>query len=268
MTPARLLASRAGLTEGQVYTAGTGLVVAVLLLALGLPPLHDVVPAQSSPPPRSTPLALPGSPAVAAVIAAADPVPYGGVEADPGRELAAVSGAPVTHSVPSEQTAPADPPPPVPDPPATPPPTGDPADLRIAFARYASASGPLVPTGPPGAHLPVSLRLGMADKQSYLRLRGSGNTLRLRLSTQPGHQIGQADAVRACRIIPASWSIEDGSALSAAPAVDPIDCTLGRPGASEWTFELGGIDTRNGVALVPAGPSTGTFQITFNGEAS
>jgi hypothetical protein len=264
---AATLARRLGLTEGQVYTVATGLVTAVVLLGLGLPQVGDVAAPASAEAPHTAPLALPGSPAVAEVISAAPPP---AAEAD-GEELAAPvlsvsppaltsGGSDASGAVPggggsTPTTAPA--------PTTTAVPTTAPAPVHVTEARYASASGPLLPSGGPGAYLPVALRVGAPDKQSYLRLAGTGTTLRLALSTQPGHQLGDAIAIRAYHIVPAEWSFEDGAALSGAPEVDQVDCTLGRPGPDGWTFELGTIDTSHGIALVPTGPSTGTFQVTF-----
>jgi len=283
MTPAARVAALLRITEGQVYTVTTSLVLALLLLGLGLPSLRAIAPPFTADQVRTTPLALPGSPAVADIIVAASPAsapdvpgqiesaaefagapsapafttpPRISTEAPPtteARVMASPTAEPEPSSTPSESPTPA--------PPA-------PTALRITEARYATASGPLVPSGPPGTFLPVGLRLGAPDKQSYLRLAGSGTTLELKLSSQPVHQFGEVSAVRACRIIPAVWNIADGSPLAAAPEVDPIDCTLGRPGPTGYTFELGGVDTRNGVALVPSGPSTGSFQVTFAGSPS
>ncbi|MDQ3106711.1 MAG: hypothetical protein M3Q68_02775 [Actinomycetota bacterium] len=283
MTPAARVAGRLRITEGQVYTVTTSLALALLLLGLGLPSLRDVAPQFTDDQVLTTPLALSGSPAVADVIVAAAPAPPPDVlvEIESAAEFV---GAPPAPSFTTPPRISVEEPPttatravetPAADPdrssnpseaPTTEPPA--PTALRITEARYATASGPLVPSGAPGAFLPVGLRLGAPDKQSYLRLTGSGTTLELKLSTEPTHQFGEVNAVRACRIIPAAWTIADGSPLSAAPEVDPIDCTLGRPGPTGYTFELGGVDIRNGIALVPSGPSTGTFQVTFRGGAS
>lgn len=284
MTPAARMAGLLRITEGQVYTVVTSLALAVVLLGLGLPSLRDVAAQAAAEPVRTTPLALPGSPAVADVIVAAAPSPAPEVapEISEPTEFAGSPVAPpfttppriVSDSTPTVSPRAVDPPPtspessPAPAESATTTTDPPPATLRIAEARYATASGPLVPSGPPGAFLPVGLRLGSPDKQVYLRLRGSGTTLELKLSTEAGHQFGEVNAVKACRIVPATWTIADGASLSSAPQVDPIDCTLGRPGPTSWTFELGGVDIRNGIALVPSGPSTGTFQITYTGGNS
>lgn len=282
MTPTARMASLLRITEGQVYTVVTSLALAIALLGLGLPSLRDVAAQTAADPVRTTPLAIPGSPAVANVIVAAAPPPA--LDVAPGldgpTEFAGPPAAPpfttppriFSEASPSSAPRSVDPPPAGPE--SSPPPVESPTTtttapapdpLRIAEARYATASGPLVPSGPPGAFLPVGLRLGSPDKQSYLRLRGSGTTLELKLSSEAGHQFGEVNAVKACRIVPATWTIADGAPLSSAPQVDPIDCTLGRPGPTSWTFELSGVDIRNGIALVPSGPSTGTFQITYTG---
>ncbi len=283
MTPAARVAGWLRITEGQVYTVTTSLVLALLLLGLGLPSLRAISPPFNDDQVRTTPLALPGSPAVADVIVAASPASTPDV---PGQiELAAeFVGAPsappfttpprISTEVPpttearvvASPTAEPEPSSTPSETPTTPPPA--PTALRITEARYATASGPLVPSGPPGTFLPVGLRLGAPDKQSYLRLAGSGATLELKLSSETGHQFGEVTAVRACRIVPASWTMADGSPLAAAPEVDPIDCTLGRARPNGYTFELGGVDIRHGIALVPSGPSTGTFQVTLRGGPS
>ena len=274
MNVPRRIAAVLGMTEGQVYTAATGLVVAISLLALGLPPLRDVAPGAAIA--TSRPLALPASPALADVITATDASAAPAPADDPvvrdtlgASDLAIGPRATVQlgGSSPADSSTASREEPATADVTSTPsPPTTSPSGgVRVSEGRYATASTPLVPGGEPGRFLPVAFRVGTPDKQSYLRLAGTGTTLRLTLSTEPGHQIGTVDAIRACRIVPASWTLDDGSSLATAPEVDPIDCTLGRPGPDGWTFDLGGIDARNGVALVPTGPSTGSFQIVFNG---
>ena len=261
MTIAQRFAARLGLTEGQAYTAVTGLAVAVALLGLGLPSLRDVASPLPVAAGRTSPLALPGSPAVAETISAAE-VPV----AEPATDFASApttSGdAPSFPGAAPESTFDSDM---SGDEPVVM--AGPPEPLRVVLARYASASGPLVPGGSPGQYLPVTLRVGAPDKQSYLRLAGQATTLTLPLSTQPAHQLGEVGAVRACRITTASWTFDDGASLSTAPQVDPVDCALGRPGERGWTFELANVDTRNGVALVPSGSSTDSFQATFMAAA-
>ena len=269
MTPIGRVAATLGLSEGQVYTSVTGLLVAVVLLALGLPAIRDAEPLALAEAPRSLPVS--GSPALAEVISAPEPAPP--AEAGAGSDLATstpttTDGPRSLASTPSRRDD-------VPDRSPTPalerePDGGTPtttpstlATLGVREGRYASASGPLLPPVTPGTAYPVALRVGAPDKQSYLRLTGTGGLLRLALSTQPGHQLGTVDAVRACRIVPSDWTLEDGSSLAGAPEVDLVDCVLGRPGTDAWTFDLSGIDAGNGVALVPVGPATGTFQVVF-----
>ena len=275
MNVARRIAPVLGMTEGQVYTAATGLVVAIALLALGLPPLRDVAPSAAVA--TSRPLALPASPAVADVITATDVSAEPTVATDPSGPPAAGASefttgprAPVSGGAPSPTDAStASRGPATTDVPSAPSPPTSPSDgVRVTEGRYATASTPLIPGGEPGRFLPVAFRVGTPDKQSYLRLAGASTTLRLALSTEPGHQIGTVEAIRACRIVTPNWSLEDGSSLATAPEIDPIDCTLGRPGPDAWTFDLGGIDARNGVVLVPTGSSTGSFQVVFNGTGA
>lgn len=269
MTRAARVAAALRLTEGQLYTVASGLIVALVLLVLGLPSLRDIAPRESAALSRTSPLPLPGGPAVTDIITAPGPEPAD----DPlvgGGVVAAGAG---TESVPSavpEDSGPQPftPPPPGPRPADQPPIAVEATPLHVQFARYASASGPLLPGGAPGEYLPVALRLGAPDKQSYLRLRGTGTTLRVLLSAQPAHQIGTAPAIRACRITAPDWQLEDGSALASAPKTDPVDCALGRPGDDGWTFELANVDIRHGIALVPSGPSTGSFQVTFKGKVT
>jgi hypothetical protein len=264
MTRTARVAVAVGMTEGQVYTVATSMVVALLLLGLGLPSLRDVAPQLPAASAGPSPLELPGSPAVADAIGSGEvaalppavPSPAAGAEPLPSADAGGTQG-PGADPAPTPSTSPE----------TVRPPRADGAPLEVVHGRYASGSGPLLLAGAPGEHLPVGLRLGAPDKQSYLRLRGAGTVLRLRLSTEPGHQLANPGEVRACAIVTADWELDDGSSLAEAPEVDGEDCVDGEPGPSRWTFDLSSVDTANGVALVPAGDATGSFQVTFLGQA-
>lgn len=60
-----------------------------------------------------------------------------------------------------------------------------------------------------------------------------------------------------------------GSSFDEAPEWDPDDCVIGVAGTAgeEWTFAVGGIEHRFGVALVPAPDVPAEFQIAFRVRA-
>lgn len=261
------LSSLLHLTEGQTYTVFTASFVAVVLLALGLPSLRTTpVDAASSRTRTKAPLGE----------IVPDPVPLG----------SAFSGAIVPTPTTEPELSLEVPTAPLPARPgerasttrsSSEPPSdkedsgsgGDGGDLAVTFGRYASASGPLVPGGAPGALFPVGLRLGAADKQSYVRLNrnGEGGVLRLAVSGTAGHSVGTAQ-VKACVIVSPGWDFADGAAMSAAPPFDQRRCIDGKAGETEWTFEVGDMSAPDGFALVPVGDATTTFQIVFLGVES
>ena len=251
------VASALRVTEGQAYTVVTASLVAILLLVLGLPSLRTT-PLDVAAPARTRTTAGPGE-------IVPDPVPIGSGFSD------AVVPTPTTEPELSLEV-PSAPLPASPgrrssttDVPVAEEPAGEQErELTVTFGRYASASGPLVPSGAQGSLLPVGLRLGGADKQSYVRLDGNSELLKLKVSGQAGHNFGDA-TVKACPIVSPGWDLADGAALTAGPPFDAKRCVEGKPGETEWSFAVGGVDAPDGFALVPVGGATSTFQIVFLG---
>jgi hypothetical protein len=273
----RAVAARIGITEGQAYTVVTGLVVGVVLLALGLPALTTggrASVAAGSRPSVAVPLAeVAGSPALADAVSPAptDPpstgtageTPTGGVDGGlvlAGPSAPAVSTAPPTSALPSGAT---------PTTPTAPPSTPKPAPYAVTLGRYVTGSTLLVPPGSPGQYLPVELQAGRLDKESFVRVTGQGPVLTLTRSTTPGHQLdGTGDiVVSACALLGGDWDFADGASPSAAPAIDGSACAVGRATPTGVSFDLSSVSTRNGLALVPSGPTTSTGRITFLGVA-
>lgn len=256
----RRLAAVLGVTEGQAYTLVTGALVAIVLANLGLPP----VVAGAGDEPGATPVAAPPpqpSPSPS-------PTPTPTAEPEPTTApVPIVLDTPV--AVPAEPLPPLEPqqpaPSPRPSPSPTPAPAGsDPGPPRIAYARYASASRPLVDGGEPGQLLPVGTLLGQDDKRSYLRFdRVPVSALTLMLDEDPRRQLLSV-GVLACAITEESWEFKDGAPLDQAPTHDPDRCVAGERGEGAFTFGIGSLDARFGVALIPDATTPGTTaRVTF-----
>lgn len=260
------VARRLGCTDGQVYTLGLGLVLAVGLLVIGIPPVL-----------RAEKIVVPidevASP-VAKSDATSTDVPDPAVPTPPdGTDR--VPPAARTSTIPPGPPPVVEPRPPAVGPPhpAAPPSTPVAAEgLVILSHGYVSASGGTPLSGPevPEDGIPVAARLGRLDKASFVRLAGTGNVLDLRLVDDPAaNQLTDMAAVVACSITEADWTIaQPGAPTEQAPEHDPEECADGRVQPDGlWRFDLSGLgsfDPTTGLALVPVidGPAA-TFQVTF-----
>lgn len=256
------LARRIGCTEGQLYTSGIGLLVAVALLVIGLPPVlrtGDVVePSQvaaASDPPADPPVAVPDVPSEPASPGpATPPVP---------RRPSAPAPRPSAPAPRSSRT---------PDPAPAAPADGGMNGLSVVSSGYTSSTSGTPLSGPevPEDGLPVGTRLGRVDKMSFLRLAGSGTVLRLRLVDEPAaHLLVPVAAVEACAITEEGWAIDEpGAPPQAAPRHDTDRCAPGSEDADgTWHFDLARLqplDGDVGIALVPVTEGATTFQVTFS----
>lgn len=266
------LAQRLGCTEGQVYTSGLGLLLAVLLMAIGLPPVLEGHPA-TAPAAATEELAATEPPPVASSPPATpSPVlitpPTGGAPSPVAQVPVAAAGSP-PGARPPAATPTAEP---------APPPVASRgrARLSVISSGYTSATGGTPLSGPevPEDGLPVGARLGQVDKMSFLRLAGTGTSLRFGLVEDPGaNQLEQVAAVEACPITEEDWSIDEpGAPPSQAPAYDSTRCVAGeRESDGSWMFDLAvlaPLEGGSGVALVPVVDGASTFQVTFSAVAS
>lgn len=261
------LIARAGWTEGQVWTAAIGIVVAAVLLSAGIPSAlrHQVAtgPVGTLPAlfrgtePQSAPSSIAGS----GINPAA--VPPVALDTAMATETAPapVSDAPLALPFAVATLAPL----PVADNPVAGP-------LRIVASGWAT-TGPTAgqvgdPTVPAGT-LPVSARAGRLDKASFLRFTGAMGVLKLTLAM--GSALTQQDeasaVIEACTITTANWAAPEGGSLDTAPH---YDCGGGQPVVPQsdgsWTVDLSRLPpptATNGVALVPILSGVATFQVVF-----
>lgn len=265
------LAQRLGCTEGQVYTSGLGLLLAVLLLVIGLPPVLERGPA-TAPASVTEELAATEPPSVAS----APPATPDAVVTTPPADGTPppLTTNPVAAGSPRGAPAPAGPP--TAEPAPTPVAPRSRGRLAVISSGYTSATGGTPLSGPevPEDGLPVGVRLGQVDKMSFLRLAGTGTSLRLAVVEDPAaNQLEQLAAVEACPITEDGWTIDEpGAPPSQAPAHDATRCVAGeRESDGSWTFDLARLaplEGRAGVALVPVVDGAATFQVTFSAVAS
>lgn len=206
-------------------------------------------PSTSDPVADATP-APPSSPAVAS----AAPLP----RLSPREPAVLGSAATTTTSPPVVPTPPS---PAVPT--TTRPETAAPTILHSGWATRAAGT-PAETVGVPEGSLPVGNRLGQTDKASFLRLGGDWQSLALAVDPDGTAGIGEP-TVQACAITTAAWEPLAGSSFAEAPEWNPDDCVAGVAAATgdEWTFAIGGLDQRFGVALVPGPAAPVEFQIAF-----
>lgn len=250
-----------GCTLGQAYTLVVGFLVAVVLLATGVPPAlehRDVAPAVAQAP-RSE---VPPPPVVDAAPspAPAPPPPIADFGLPPAFPQFPGDTVTTTTMPPYDAWAPDDEPPP---PPASP--------LEVVVSGWASLSGgtPAAAVGVPLGTLPVGNRVGTADKVSFVRLVGTADFLVL--PTDPDGQrepvVGTV-AVEACPIEEAGWQGREGASFEESPTWDAERCVPGMPAASgHWSFDLGAFPGRSGdrgFALVPAPDAAADFQVAFS----
>jgi hypothetical protein len=259
--------ARAGWTEGQVWTAAIGFILAAILLGAGIPSAlrHEVTTGEHSLLPSLFRDAQPQS--APSTAAGSDGTPA----APPAVVLDTALPADIT-TAPSATTPLALPfavatlaPPPVADNPV-------PSPLRVVASGWAT-TGPTPgqigdPTVPAGT-LPVSARAGRLDKLSFLRFTGAMGLLKLTPAT--GSALTQQDvasaAVQACTITTAGWAAPEGGSVDTAPQ---YDCAGAQPLAPQpdgsWIVDLSRLSpaaATNGVALVPVATGVTTFQIVY-----
>lgn len=255
------LARVVGCTVGQAYTLMVGFVVAVALLATGVPPVlqgRAVAPVAAR-----SPVPAPIGPSAAPP--AADPAPVEPVPTVP--EFGALPAFPDFPAPEGTTGGPFELVPPPSDEP--PPPPAQP--LLVVASGWASLSGgtPAATVGVPLGTLPVGTRLDTMDKASFVRLVGTADFL-----VVPTDPDGQRDpvvgtvAVQACPINEAGWEGRQGASFEDSPTWDADQCVLGVGAASgHWSFDLGAFPDRGGnrgFALVPAPDAAADFQLAFS----
>jgi hypothetical protein len=140
--------------------------------------------------------------------------------------------------------------------------------LSIMQSGYASTfGGTPLEQPPPNNGLPVQSLAGGITKMSYVRLSGTGRSLRLTMLTDSGANTNDAAArVQACHITTAGWAPTRGAPMDQAPKYDAGDCVEGARVGAVWTFTFVLTDPvdRNGWALVPVTTGSATFEVTFS----
>lgn len=263
--PSRLTSVSAflGATDGQVYTAAIGAVLAVVLLVTGVLPMRERRQPIASVFPPAGVTTSDDSEFTAAAPAATTTVPLQSLSAAPAPvppRSAAVLAAPTTTT-----TAP----PAASDPP---PPPSAAGPLRVVFGRW--STGPIgESTGHPDVPrdgLPVGARLGEDDTRSYIRLAGGEPILVLaEVEDAVANRSAETAAITACAIVDRGWAVENGVPHEEAPAFDPERCAPGvRSDDGTWSFDLSAFDAAQrtgdaGFALVPAS-SEAPFQVVFS----
>lgn len=146
----------------------------------------------------------------------------------------------------------------------SPPQQEPPAPTVVATGWATRAAGtPAGDVGVPDGSLPVGNSLGQTSKASFARLAGDWQTLSLQVDPEGTSGIG-APSIQACAITTESWEPRAGAGFDEAPAWGE-DCVAGVVDATgvRWKFEIGDIDQRFGIALVPAPDAPVEFQIAF-----
>lgn len=147
-------------------------------------------------------------------------------------------------------------------------PTSVARELAVVVSGWGTvtAGTPLSAQQVPPQSLPVGKRVGQDDKRSYVRLAGSGATLRLQEDPEGSRTTTGAISIQACRITVDNWSEGGDKPFSEVPH-DPQRCVLGtRASDGTWAFDLSAYDDRadtKGFALVPAPGSSVDFQVAF-----
>jgi len=249
---------RLGLTSGQACTLALGLFLGVLLVVVSVPPVWNRAPA---PRPRTL------SPSNVGLTGAAPPtIPL--VVAAPAPALLPPP-APTTFIPASFTPTRTRTPRPAPSagptaagPRQQPPPTLPHGTvLRILEGGFSSTDpAPLVGAGVPANGLPVSAVNGSPREISFVRLVGTGATLRLRVASDRTATVGTASA-QVCRLRTDRW--QAGRPQAVVPH-DPTACVpLVLAGDGTATADLSRFPDRSdnrGFALLPTG---GTFRLTL-----
>ena len=250
------IARRLRCTEGQVFTAAIGFVIAVALFAIGIPPVLRNDDALSAAPATGAPSAteLSDSTTTTSTTAFTTPTttlrPRASDPSPPANAPATVAPArPATSS-----TAP----------------SGLPRSVVDAGYTSSTAGTPLSGPEVPEDSMPVSVRLGRIDKVSFARLAGTAPDLNLVLVDDgAANQLVALAAVQACAVTEPGWVLDSpGAPPEDGPTYDDQRCSEGiQTATGAWRFDLsdlGELDERAGIALVPTFEGPVSFQVTFS----
>ena len=141
-----------------------------------------------------------------------------------------------------------------------------PTQLRITQSGYASQFAPTpAEQQPADGGLPVQTVAGQVMRYSYVRLSGSGASLKLKAT---GTDAANAATVRVqlCHITTANWKPSRATPMSEAPKYNE-ECLEGKgtPGGT-WTFNFSSVQNPvdpNGWAIVPITADSATFNVTY-----
>jgi hypothetical protein len=142
-----------------------------------------------------------------------------------------------------------------------------PTALSISQSGYASSlSGTPADQEPPANGLPAESLAGQVTKYSFIRLVGSGASLKLKPLADDGAYLNAAEArVQMCHITTSGWKAARDVAASDAPKYND-DCIEGHLANSVWSFSFSSIHNPvdpNGWAIVPITDDGATFRVTF-----
>jgi hypothetical protein len=143
----------------------------------------------------------------------------------------------------------------------------EPTALSISQSGYSSTfGGTPADQEPPAKGLPVESIGGQVTKYSYLRLVGSGASLKLKALTDQGASLNaEAARVQLCQLTTASWKPTRGTAPGDAPKYN-AQCLEGHLASGVWTFTFSAVFNPvdpNGWAIVPITADNATFRVTF-----
>jgi hypothetical protein len=142
-----------------------------------------------------------------------------------------------------------------------------PTKLSISQSGYASSlAGTPADQEPPANGLPAEALAGRVTKYSYVRLVGSGASLKLKALTDDGASLNAAEArVELCHIVTSGWKPSRDTASADAPQYND-QCLEGQLASGVWTFNFSSIQNPvdpNGWAIVPVTTDSATFRVTF-----
>jgi hypothetical protein len=107
---------------------------------------------------------------------------------------------------------------------------------------------------------------GQVTKYSYIRLVGSGASLKLKALGDDGASLNDAEArVQLCPITTSGWKASRDVATSDAPKYSE-QCIEGHGAGGVWSFSFSSIQNPvdpNGWAIVPVTSDNSTFRVTF-----
>ena len=258
------MARALGCTDGQVWTLGIVVALAVVLvpatLPAGLRPRGDtvLVPTPAAPSGRG-PLVVALPAPTPAPTAAPPDLPSVGVL--PPLPLPAAAIPPPLAAAPAPRPGRA-------GPASAPPAPGRVVPLAVTDSGWydADAEAPARQQLTPPGELPVSSDRGTRAATAVLRLSGNSPRLVLAADTTPGRTTGTA-VLELCRNATSRWRGADAEPPSAAPGVSD-SCVRGTVAGDRWTFlltDIGPPDATTGFTLraVVTSSPTETFAVTF-----